>query len=246
MRRAAILGTITFAGILVAMVAPFAQEPDEVRALQKVRNNLFVIPGQGGNTAVFVTRTGVVLVDTKNPGNGQAILDRVAAVSDEPVSMIINTHTHGDHVGSNEFFASSVEVVTQENTRANMQRMAEVRDKPQAMPDRTFRDRLTIGSGQDRVDLYYFGPAHTNGDAFVVFPAVRAMHAGDVFAAKGPPLVDTENGGSVAAYADTLDKAVAGIHDVDTVIPGHSAVTTWAEFAAYARYVRQALGKSAR
>jgi cyclase len=241
MRRTRVLSAIAVAGILAAVIGARAQDADELGALQKVRNNLFVIPGQGGNTAVFVTRTGVVLVDTKNPGNGQAILDRVTAVSDEPVSMIINTHTHGDHVGSNEFFASSVEVVTQENTRANMQKMPEVRDKPQAMPDRTFRDRLTIGTGQDRIDLYYFGPAHTNGDAFVVFPGVRAMHAGDVFAAKGPPLVDTANGGSSAAYADTLDKAVAGIHDVDTVIPGHSAVTTWAEFAAYARYVRQAM-----
>lgn len=246
MRRSGTLSAIAGIGILVAVIAARAQEPDEIGALQKVRNNLFVIPGQGGNTAVFVTRTGVVLVDTKNPGTGQAILDRVAAVSDEPVSMIINTHTHSDHVGSNEFFAPSVEVVTQENTRTNMEKMPEVRDKPQAMPDRTFRDRLTIGTGQDRIELYYFGPAHTNGDALVVFPAVRAMHAGDLFASRNPPIIDTANGGSAAAYADTLDKAVAGIHDVDTVIPGHSAVTTWAEFAAYARYVRQALGRSAQ
>jgi glyoxylase-like metal-dependent hydrolase (beta-lactamase superfamily II) len=243
MRRGGILGAIAIVGILVAVIGAGAQEPDEVGALQKVRNNLFLIRGQGGNTAVFVTRTGVVLVDTKNPGTGQALLDRVAAVSDEPVSMIINTHTHGDHVGSNEFFAASVEVVTHENTRANMLKMPEVKDKPQAMPDRTFRERLTIGSGQDRVELYYFGPAHTNGDALVVFPGVRAMHAGDLFASKNPPLVDTENGGSAAAYADTLDKAVAGIRDVDTVIPGHSPVTTWAEFAAYARYVRQTMGR---
>ena len=131
--RRGILGGIVTVGILVAVIAARAQEPDEVGALQKVRNNLFVIPGQGGNTAVFVTRTGVVLVDTKNPGNGQAILDRVAAVSDEPVSIIINTHTHSDHVGSNEFFAASVEVVTHENTRVNMQKMAEVKDTPQAM-----------------------------------------------------------------------------------------------------------------
>jgi len=239
MRRGPTLGAIVITGILIAVIAAGAQQPDEVGSLQKVRNNLFVIPGQGGNTAVFVTRTGVVLVDTKNPGNGQAILDRVAAVSDEPVSMIINTHTHGDHVGSNEFFAASVEVVTHENTRANMLKMPEVKNKPQAMPGRTFHDRLTIGSGQDRVELYYFGPAHTNGDALVVFPAVRAMHAGDLFASKNPPLVDTENGGSATGYADTLDKAVAGIRDVDTVIPGHSPVTTWAEFAGYARYVRQ-------
>ena len=240
MRRAAVLSAIAIAGILAAVIAD-AQESDEIGALQKVRNNLFVIPGQGGNTAVFVMRTGVVLVDTKNAGNGQALLDRVAAVSDEPVSMIINTHSHSDHVGSNEFFDSSVQIVTQENTRENMDRTPGIGDKPDAMPDHTFQTRLTINSGQDRIELYYFGPAHTDGDTFVVFPAVRAMHAGDVFASKNPPLIDTVNGGSAAEYANTLDKAVAGIRGVDTVIPGHSAVTTWGEFAAYARYVRQTM-----
>ena len=70
-------------------------------------------------------------------------------------------------------------------------------------PDRTFRDRLTIGRGLDQVDLYYFGPAHTNGDAVVVFPAVRVMHTGDLFLWKGPPLVDVGSGGSGVAYPET-------------------------------------------
>src|SRR5258705_128309 len=71
--------------------------------------------------------------------------------------------------------------------------------------------RMTLGSGADQIDLYYFGPAHTSGDSFVVFPAIRAMHAGDAFANKGFPLVDMPNGGSAVQYGQTLAKAAATI-----------------------------------
>ena len=99
-----------------------------VSAAEKVADNLYMIPGQGGNTAAFVTANGVVLVDTKLANNGQAILDQVKKVTDKPISHIINTHTHGDHTGSNDFFPASVEIVTQENTAANMKKMPEFQD----------------------------------------------------------------------------------------------------------------------
>ena len=78
----------------------------ERRPIEKVKDNLFMITGGGGNTAAFITANGVVLVDTKLANWGQAILDKVKTVSDKPITHIINTHTHGDHVGSNEFFAA--------------------------------------------------------------------------------------------------------------------------------------------
>jgi glyoxylase-like metal-dependent hydrolase (beta-lactamase superfamily II) len=235
---------VCIVGLAVAAGVARAQRPDQfepVGPIQKVRNNLFVIPGQGGNTAVFVTRRGVVLVDTKLTGNGQAILDRVASVSDVPVTTIINTHSHFDHVGSNEAFPATVDVVTHENTRAAMATDPAVKDIPEAMPDRTFRDRLTIGTGPDRVELRYFGAAHTSGDAFVVFPAVRAMHAGDVFPWKAAPVIDGANGGSPVALVDTLQKLLEGVRDVDTVIPGHMAPTTWAALGEFAEFNRQLL-----
>ena len=79
-----------------------------------------MITGGGGNTAAFVTDAGVVIVDTKLANWGQAILDKVKTVSDKPISLIINTHTHPDHTGSNEFFGPTVDVVAQENTKVNM------------------------------------------------------------------------------------------------------------------------------
>ena len=64
------------------------------------------------------------------------------------------------------------------------------------MAKRTFKDKMTIGNGADRIDLYYFGRGHTNGDAWTVFPALRVMHAGDIFSGKLVPLLDSNNGGS--------------------------------------------------
>ena len=234
------LPAIVVVGLAVAGAAAEQQRPriPPTGAIKKVRDNLYVIPGAGGNTTVFVTQGGVVLVDTKLPNNGEAILNQVRRVTDKPVSMIINTHSHPDHIGSNDYFPASVDVVAHENTRKWMAANPRVASNAAAMPDRTFTDRMTLGSGDDRIDLYYFGAGHTDGDAFIVFPASRAMAAGDIFAWKMAPLIDPMAGGSVLALPVTLEKAMKGIPNVDTVIEGHGDVNTWEGFRDYARFSR--------
>jgi glyoxylase-like metal-dependent hydrolase (beta-lactamase superfamily II) len=105
-------------------------------------------------------------------------------------------------------------------------------------PDRTFTDRHTLLSGSDAIDLYYFGRAHTDGDAFVVFRSLGVMHAGDAFPGQQTPIMDPNNGGSGVSYPDTLAKAASAIKGVKTVIPGHSAVTTWQGFIDYGEFIR--------
>jgi glyoxylase-like metal-dependent hydrolase (beta-lactamase superfamily II) len=119
MTRRRLLPAIVVAGLAVAGAAAQQQRPriPPTGAIKKVSDNLSVIPGAGGNTTVFVTAGGVVPVDTKLPGNSDAILTQVRTVTDKPVSTIINTHTHCDHIGSNDYFPASVEVVAHENTR---------------------------------------------------------------------------------------------------------------------------------
>ncbi|HEU0105253.1 MAG TPA: MBL fold metallo-hydrolase [Vicinamibacteria bacterium] len=253
MRRSIVLGTLMAAGALSLAVSAYQAPPSppapKVVEVEKIKDNLYMLKGGGGNTAVFVGTTGVVVVDTKLPGWGQPILDKVKELTPKPVTTIINTHTHGDHVSGNVEFPATVDIVTQENTKANMEKMATPTGIPagtmpnvfqasggKGMPKRTFKDTMTLDKGADRIDLYYFGRGHTNGDAFVVFPALRVMHAGDIFARKGPPLLDANNGGSGVAIGDTLAKAGAGIKAVDSVITGHSTLMTWADLQEYARY----------
>src|SRR5215468_8690957 len=205
---------------------------------QKVKDNLYMIVGNGGNTAAFITDAGVVVVDTKNPGNGQAILDQIKSVTSKPVTMIINTHTHNDHVGSNNQFPATVDIVAHENTKMNMEKMDNFKgDNAKFLPKKTFKDKMKLGNGKDEIDLYYFGPAHTSGDAWVVFPALRAMHSGDAFAGKTTPIIDGNNGGSAVGYGQTLSKAAAGIKNVDTIIGGHTDnPMTFADLKEYAAF----------
>jgi glyoxylase-like metal-dependent hydrolase (beta-lactamase superfamily II) len=243
MTRARLLAAIVVVGFTVATVAAQQQRPriPPTGTIKKVRDNLYVIPGAGGNTTVFVTPAGIVLVDTKLANNGEAILSQLRTVSGRAVTMIINTHSHPDHIGSNDYFAPSVEKVTHENTKKWMAANAKITSNPAVMPTKTFNDKTTLGSGRDRIDLYYFGAGHTDGDAFVVFPALRAMAAGDIFAWKMAPLIDPMAGGSVVALPDTLEKALKGISNVDTVIEGHGDVNTWAGFRGYAQFNRALL-----
>jgi cyclase len=239
MKRAGVLAALVVAGgVAVAAGVAFQGGQPQTAEIQKVKDNLYVITGGGGNTAAFITDKGVVLVDTKLANWGERIMEKVKSVTDKPVTTIINTHTHGDHVGSNEYFSPSVEIVTHENTKTNMAKMDALKDKAHAMPDRTYKDKMSLMGGKDRVDLYYFGRGHTNGDTWVVFPALRVLHAGDLFARKGTPLIDVNNGGSGVEYPATLENALKGIRNVDTVIPGHSPVTDWAALTEFAEFNR--------
>lgn len=262
MKRVAVLGGVIASGVL-SMAAGAYQQPTaaggplqkpRVVEVEKVRDNLFVLRGGGGNTAVFVQTGGVTVVDTKNPGWGQPILDKIKELTDKPVTMIVNTHTHGDHVSGNVEFPETVAVVAHENTRANMDRMVSppgfptpaapapnifTVNKGRGLPARTFSDRLTLGSGGDQVDLYYFGRAHTNGDAMVVFPALRVMHTGDAFPGKQIPIMDSNNGGSGLEYAGTLRKAHDGVKNIETIITGHGTLMSPKDLLEFSDFVRE-------
>jgi glyoxylase-like metal-dependent hydrolase (beta-lactamase superfamily II) len=239
MRRGIVLGVLLAVGALAAVKAqqPAANAPKVVE-VEKVKDNLYVLRGGGGNTAVFVTADGVVVVDAKNPGWGQPILDKVKELTPKPITTLINTHTHGDHVSGNVEFPATVDVVTQENTKANMEKMDIFKqNNNRGMAKRTFKDKMTLGTGADQIDLYYFGRGHTNGDAFVVFPALRVAHSGDIFASKSVPLIDAANGGSMTEISDSLLKAYNGIKNVDTIINGHMPTqTTWADLKEYSDF----------
>ena len=258
MRRSLALGALLSIGALsmtaAALQQPAAQQAPRVVEVDKLKDNLYVMKGGGGNSSVFVTAKGVVVVDTKLPGWGQPLLDAIRKVTNRPVTTIINTHTHGDHVSGNVEFPAEVEIVAHENTAANMK---EMRPNSSAAPnpnppnifkdnngrglaERTFTDRLTIGSGADQIDLHYFGRAHTNGDAMVYFPAHRVLHMADVFPGKELPIMDANNGGTGVGYADTLSKAASFIEkNADTIINGHFATTTTlADLKAYIEFIR--------
>jgi glyoxylase-like metal-dependent hydrolase (beta-lactamase superfamily II) len=254
-RRGIVLTVLIAIGVLSMGVGavqppqPAAPSPAALAAtkIEKVKDNLYMITGSdptdrnafsGGNTGVFVTSSGVVVVDTKLAGWGHVLLEKIKTVTDKPVTTIINTHTHGDHTGSNPMFPATVEIVAHENTKANMEKMDAFKgENAKFLPKKTYKDKLSLGSGKDRVDLYYFGRGHTNGDTWVVYPALRVMQTGDMFAWKDAPVLDRNNGGSGLEYAGTVGKVLASVKDVDTLIVGHSPLRKPAELKEYQQFM---------
>lgn len=256
MKRLLLLVSLVAVGGLSISVAAFQQPPanaPKVVQVQKLRDNLYMLTGGGGNTAVFIRSDGITLVDTKNPGWGQPILDEVKKLSDKPVTQIINTHTHGDHVSGNVEMPVNVEIIVQDNTKTNMMEMRGATGIAQngpptnifkehngrGMPTKTFKDRMKVNKGADEIDLYYFGRGHTNGDAWVVFPAIRLVHAGDIFSGKNIPLLDANNGGSGVEIGNSLAKAAATMKNIDTIITGHSTTMTMADLREYADFNKE-------
>jgi glyoxylase-like metal-dependent hydrolase (beta-lactamase superfamily II) len=257
MRRGIVLGVLLAIGGLsmtaAAVQQPAGQQPMVVE-IDKLKDNLYVMKGGGGNSSVFITQKGVVVVDTKNPGWGQPLLDAIKKVTNQPIMMVINTHTHGDHVSGNVEFPAEVDIVTHENTAANMK---EMRPNSSAAPNpnprnifkenngkglskRTFRDMMTIGSGNERIELRYFGRSHTNGDAFVYFPVHRILHVADTFPGRELPIMDANNGGTAVGYADTLSKVLSfSEKNADVLVNGHNNTTsTNADLKDYIQFIR--------
>lgn len=255
MKRVVCLGTLTLAGVFAMASANEARQERSPLVVTKVAENLYMLGNDpagegmrgGGNTGIFVGSTGVTLVDTKILGYGQDILSEVQELTDKPIVRIINTHTHYDHSGGNVEFADTVDFVVHENTLAQMSRAtcepvtncgAFKGENAKYLPKTTFSDRTSLGSGADQIDLYYFGRGHTDGDTFVVFRNARTVQTGDMFARKGLPFLDVPNGnGSALEFGETLKKAVAGIPNIDKVIPGHNDVPyVWSDFVGYSGF----------
>ena len=175
-------------------------------------DGLYVIPGfdggqSGGNVAVRVTGDGVIIVDNKFPYSYDFITAQVASVTDQPIKYVLNTHHHGDHAGSNADFMPSAEVIAHRNARANI-----VRNNQTGAPQVTFADETAVFLGDAEAQAHHFGRGHTNGDAVIYFPDLRAVHTGDLFiygqrldGTTLSPFWDYGNGGSAVGVAGDPD-----------------------------------------
>jgi len=204
--------------------------------IEHIKGNIYKIFGGGGNTLVVVQKDGVVLVDTKMPGNGPYIVEQVKKVTDKPVKLIINTHSHPDHVGSNDYLREqypNVRIIMNEGAK---EELSGPRGNPKLLPTETFKDRMTIGSGADRIELYHFGRGHTNGDTFVLFPAARLLCMGDVMAWNMAPFLPAGGAEAIAEETHALVDAVKG--KVDLVEEGHGHMNTWAGLVRLAKFDR--------
>jgi cyclase len=231
-----------------ARAASAQLDPLEV---QKVRPNLFLLNGGSpgaATTVVFVRSKDVVIIDTKGPRPvwGEVIAAEVKRLTKLPITTIINTDGDGDKVAGNIALVNSrMEIVSQERAATDMRKMTMMFTTTAGLPTRTFKDRLTLGSGPDRIELYYLGAGHCHADTFVVIPALRILLTGSAFGGKSLPALVRPNGGNGVAYPETLTKALALTREVDTLITSRGGLAKPKDLEVHRDFMRDFL-ESAR
>ena len=235
------------AGILFLLIAWVGYTQNKAGppqlTINKVKEDLYDIEGDGGNVTAYVTSEGVILVDDKYEPDFEGILAKVKSVTSQPVRYILSTHHHADHSGGNTKFSSVAEIISTANARANIVQHKQSNAPANMVPARVvFTDQTAVFLGGKEVRAYYLGRGHTNGDAIIYFPALRTIHTGDLMAGK-TPLIDYPGGGSVVEWTKTLDGAMK--LDFDTVIPGHGPVTDRAGLLAYRNNVEKLRNRAA-
>ena len=231
-------GFLALAGAWVAYTQQGKQAPQQTKApapfnLIKVADDLYVIDGGGaGNVAVYITNEGVIMVDDKFEQHFDEIMANVKKVTNQPVKYILSTHYHADHSGGNTRWSSIAEIISTRNAHDGI-----VQHKQSNAPNNMIAARVTFTQETDlflggkEVRAKYYGRGHTNGDAFVYFPALKVLHTGDMFTS-ATPLIDYPGGGSLVEWTKSLDAVMKDL-DFDTVIPGHGPVSKKADLLAY-------------
>jgi cyclase len=222
---------LLLASLLAPVVRAQAPPPPPPTTVDRVADDLYVVRGEGGNTSIYITADGIVLVDPKFDRSHADLIGRVTGLSSRPIKYVFNTHAHADHTDGNAALAPAV-IVGHVNQRDIM-----LNRKLPGAPHLAFSSELRINLGGNEAVARYFGRCHTSGDSFIFFPGRRAVATGDCITtgtptAPNPPgssriLIDYENGGSFNEALQTIEQLLK--MDFDTVIPGHGPLAAKAD-----------------
>jgi glyoxylase-like metal-dependent hydrolase (beta-lactamase superfamily II) len=202
-------------------------------SVTKLRDNVSVLEGSGGNIAVLTGRDGKLLVDAGIPGTRARITEALASLSDDPVKHLINTHWHFDHTDGNEWLHSiGAEITAHENTKKHLATTTRVEDwnftfppaPPGALPTKILTGDETVHLNDSTLALKYYGTAHTDSDISVEFTDADILHVADTFWNGYYPFIDYSTGGSIDGMIRATEANVARASDKTVVIPGHGPI----------------------
>jgi cyclase len=203
-----------------------------VEKIRELKPNLYMITGGGANTLVRVTPEGLIVVDTKNPGddNYNRVIEEIKSVSNLPVKYVFNTHHHPDHVGTNQkFIDAGAQVIALDALKTRMASDPRTKDIP-GLPTQTFAKDYTLKFGGAEVQAHSYGRGHTGDDTMVYFPDLKVVMVSDQIT-DATPIVDFANGGSAVEWTQILDGVLK--LDFDMAIPGRGEPKSKADIQAY-------------
>src|SRR6516165_10707671 len=199
-------------------------------ATHKLRNNISVLEGSGGNIAVLTGPDGKVLIDGGIGASRPQLTKALADLGTDPISHLVNTHWHFDHTSGNEWLhAAGARIIAQENTRKYLSEVQRVEDwdynflpLPQGgIPSEVFAAELTLKLNGATIRLKRYKPAHTDGDISVTFGEADVLHTGDTYWNGIYPFIDYSTGGSIDGMIAASDANLAASAENTIIIPGH-------------------------
>lgn len=214
--------------VVLALFAPlaFAQETPAPIEHTEVADGVYMLHAVG-NVGLLVGDEYVVMIDDSLPKTGDAIVAKAEELAGRPVDFVINTHVHGDHVGSNQTLAETgAIIVAHDNIRKRMKDDPELNTGPGALPVITFPDKVTFHVNGQEALVFHLPAAHTDGDAAILFREANVIAPGDIVFRGIYPYIDLDNGGSVTGYKAAM-KTLIDLADADTkFISGHGPLAT--------------------
>jgi cyclase len=228
--------------------------------VSKVRGNVYMLKGAGGNIGFSVGRDGVVLVDDQFAPLADKIKAALNDITDKPLRFVINTHYHFDHTDGNASFQKDAPVIAHHNVRKRLEsggapgNLSSVKQelKPaasEALPILTFSRDVTIHLNGEDIHVFHYPNGHTDGDSIIFFPESNVVHMGDDFVTYGFPFIDLAGGGSVEGMIEAAECVIAKLPTDVKVIPGHGAVSNLADvrrFVAMLKETRDAVEKATK
>ena len=208
--------------------------------IEKINNKFYMLKGGGGNVGVFISDGEVILIDNKYEILEDILMASLREITDKPIKYIINTHFHHDHSDGNRAFGKQgIPIISHQNAKKRMMEDIElyggiyssIKDFVQpkydktSLPVFTYESKMSISQGNEEIELYNFGKAHTDGDSVVVFKNNNIIHTGDAFVRYGYPYVDLNNGGSIKGLIDFLGTLELLCDDNTIIIPGHGGLS---------------------
>ena len=211
---------------LCGSMAALAQDFATAVKSTEVVPGIFLIEGAdgfaGGNITLLVGEEHIVLIDDGVEPIADALIASVAELAGRPVDFVINTHVHGDHVGSNAAYADTGAVVfAHDNIRKRLLDDPTLSGGPGGLPHVTFSDQVTFHVNGTEAFVFHVEHAHTDGDAAIQFRGPNVIHAGDVHFNYLFPFIDLDNGGSVVGFLAAQRRILAMADDDTIIIPGH-------------------------